>query len=298
MTARYLASADLLRQLLALLEECARATARDLAACGVPAAATDAAVEASAGGAAAEGGAEVAEEAEVAAVVEELVAAVEAAVVCGLLPVTDAQSASAAQAGSRASNAAPSSSPRACARGGVAHSDVPWLRVAGTRLEQVTRYVAEAQQRLRVLHSTRAHFRRSGTQFMVRMIASPESLLNVCLKCNAYEPGESIIRFFRLPRERSAELALAASIDKCVPPPLASPLASPLTRAALLPPLLPPISPRALAGHPMSWRRCRPMRRCPLPSSPPSPTLRALATATPRRLPAAPRLGWALRSWG
>ena len=48
---------------------------------------------------------------------------------------------------------------------------------------------------------------------MARMLAQPESLLNVCLKRSDYGMAKRIIRFFRLPTSRSTEVALAEELD-------------------------------------------------------------------------------------
>ena len=48
---------------------------------------------------------------------------------------------------------------------------------------------------------------------MARMLAPPESLLNVCLKRSDYGMAKRIIRFFRLPTSRSTEVALAEELD-------------------------------------------------------------------------------------
>ncbi len=81
------------------------------------------------------------------------------------------------------------------------------------RASSLREHVQEGIERLRVVEASKQHFRRKPSQFMSRMLASPESLLNVCLKRRDYVLAKRMILNFGLPPSRSLEVAVAEKLD-------------------------------------------------------------------------------------
>ena len=68
-------------------------------------------------------------------------------------------------------------------------------------------------ERVKVLELSKKHFKRSSSEFMKRMFASPQSLLNMCLKRSDYKSAKRVIKFFQIPNVRSNEVILAETLD-------------------------------------------------------------------------------------
>lgn len=83
----------------------------------------------------------------------------------------------------------------------------------GRRTKTLLQYVEEGVERVNVLEMSKKHFKRSRSQFMRRMFASPQSLLNVCLKRSDYGSAKRMIEFFKIPNVRSNEVILAEALD-------------------------------------------------------------------------------------
>eukprot|EP00943_MAST-04B_sp_MAST-4B-sp1_P005186 g5186.t1 len=83
----------------------------------------------------------------------------------------------------------------------------------GMRTKTLMQYVEEGIERVNVLELSKQHFKRSRSQFMRRMFASPQSLLNVCLKRSDYKSAKGMIEFFKIPNVRSNEVMLAEALD-------------------------------------------------------------------------------------
>eukprot|EP00945_MAST-04E_sp_MAST-4E-sp1_P004972 g4972.t1 len=87
------------------------------------------------------------------------------------------------------------------------------LATCKARTISLLQYVEDGIERVNVLKRSRGHFKRSSSQFMKRMFATPQSLLNVCLKRSDYDLAKRIIKFFNIPQVRSNEVMLAETLD-------------------------------------------------------------------------------------
>ena len=83
----------------------------------------------------------------------------------------------------------------------------------GDRIRTLLQYVEEGMERVKVLELSKKHFKRSSSEFMKRMFASPQSLLNMCLKRSDYKSAKRVIKFFQIPNVRSNEVILAETLD-------------------------------------------------------------------------------------
>ena len=88
-----------------------------------------------------------------------------------------------------------------------------WTR-SFARTERLLQYVEEGVERVVVLEASENHFKRSSSQFMKRMFATPQSLLNVCLKRSDYVLAKRMIDFFKIANARSNEVILAETLDR------------------------------------------------------------------------------------
>ena len=76
------------------------------------------------------------------------------------------------------------------------HKDKEYGRT-GDRIKTLLQYVEEGMERVKVLELSEKHFKRSSSEFMKRMFASPQSLLNMCLKRSDYKSAKRVIKFFK-----------------------------------------------------------------------------------------------------